>query len=790
MKKLNLNHLSSTLGRNLRRTIVFALISGTAFFLPGCGGGLQDFGGLSRSLSGEISNGYSGSLGGIRSGTAPTTSTILGRGVYPMIETSFKLPELKGDPFDYEQNVVLVTLKQPDGSTVDVPCFYDGDSTWRMRYTPNAPGKFTVVSVKHNREIAREDKIDKKEWDVSGQPLPGFVRIDRADKTRFLFDSGERFYPLGQNVGWESDNTPKIPEIFGKMKDSGANWSRVWMCHWDGKNLDWNEKNKDLKIGEIDLTAAKKWDEVVASAQKNNIYLQMVLQHHGQYSSKEGYRFSGNVNPNWETNPYNAKNGGFLETPESFFIHPKARKLTRNKLYYILARWGYSPNIMAFELFNEVQFTDAAKGGLLNDIALWHREMALFLRQYDGYKHLITTSSAPEIKTDSPIWETVDFLQYHGYPQDVITAQSAQSYLTDKITTEKPAFYGEYGPPGLQDPDGNALHASLWMSVMQNSSGASQYWAWDEMEKKNLYPAFKSVSAFLTASSINIQSKLRPVSPTVQSSDRAALRFSPSGGWKEAKQNEFVVGTSVPAGIGSFPSYLQGDAHRNMVPKPLSFQVNFEKPGTFTMRVGEVSKAGAKIVLSASGKTVEKEYAADAKNYTPKADDQQITIPVEKGIQTVTIQNTGKDWVVVRDFAFSDYTAALGSYGKISKQYAALWIFHRDQWDTKDETALKSATGRITLPELEAGTYRVTWWNTRDGRSLDSNELVVGKAKESATINIPPIKRDIAVYITKAATPDKKKATAKARNRTETSIFATAQPATPADADSKRETKP
>ena len=103
---------------------IFAGLSALAL-LSGCGGGTQDFGGLSRSLGGDIGTGYNNSLGGTRSATGQAPNTLV-RGTYPMIETSFQLPTIPGDPFDYEKVNVQITLKQPDGATIDVPCFFDG----------------------------------------------------------------------------------------------------------------------------------------------------------------------------------------------------------------------------------------------------------------------------------------------------------------------------------------------------------------------------------------------------------------------------------------------------------------------------------------------------------------------------------------------------------------------------------------------------------------------------------------------------------------------------------------
>jgi len=740
--------------------------------LAGCGGGLQDFGGLSRGLGGDLGNGYGGSLGGTR---PPSNQPVagLGRGVYPRIETSFQLPEVKGDPFDYEKVNVQVTMKQPDGTTVDVPCFFDGGTTWRMRYTPNASGQYSVVSVKLNREIAHEEKLEKKDWNVSGEPIPGFVRIERGDHTRFVFDNGVHFFPLGHNQAWHTDKQPDTPDLFAKMHEAGENWSRVWMTAWDGKNLDWRADGKPGKLGEIDLEAAKKWDAIVTAAEKNNIYFQMVLQHHGQYSSKEGYRFSGNVNPNWETNPYNAKNGGFLQTPESFFINSQSRALTKRKLYYILARWGYSPNIMAYELFNEVEGTDAAKGKMWDDIALWHREMALFLRQYDGYRHLLTTSSLPAIPPESPIWETVDYFQAHAYPSDVITALGPTEMVKGK-KPDKPTFTGEFGPADLKDSDGAYLHAGLWASMMRGEGGAAQYWDWDNVEKNNLYSHFKAASGFMTASGLAGQNGLTSLSLPVSTSQKADLRFGPGGGFVAANQTEFVVGEAgAPPGMDKFPAYLQGQAHRDMIPKPLTFQVTYTQPGKFRVVLGQIARAGAHLKIGVDGKAVERDFPSSSQDHAAGAE-ATIQADVPAGAHAITVENTGRDWATVREFVFTDYAPALAAKARIGKDYAAAWVYHRSQWDAPKDASLTGASGRILLTGLQPGRYRATWWDTREGRSLDATDLTVSKDKESATLATPAVSRDVALYVTKATTPKEKTARAKKSNRGPASIYAPA----------------
>lgn len=722
--------------------------------LSGCGG-QQDFGGFSRGLGGDIGNGYNTSLSSRYGDSNRQAASGTLRGTYPMIETSFQFASVPGDPFDFEKVSVAVTLRKPDGSTIEVPAFFDGGTTWRMRHTPAAPGQYAVVNVKLNRETAHEEKLEKKEWTVNGDPQPGFVRIDRGDKSRFVFDSGGRYFPLGHNQAWHSDKLPDIPEMFAKMKTANENWSRVWMNHWDGKNLDWPLDSKGSKPGAIDLTVAKKWDGIVQAAEKDGIYFQLCLQHHGQYSSVSGYKYSNNNNANWEGNPYNVKNGGFLNSPDEFFTNPQARALTKRKLRYIVARWGYSPNILAWELFNEVEGTDAGNGKLWNDIAMWHREMALFLRQFDGYQHLITTSAYPGIPLDSPVWETVDYIQQHAYPSDIITALGTVPTNNGK-RLEKPFFVGEFGPSGLKDTEGIGLHNGLWASLMSGAAGAAQYWSWDEVENNDLYSHFQAAQSFVTASGLANQGGLVPASLPVESSTKAALRFGPGGGWGNATQNEFVVGTSgTPSGMDKFPAFLQGTSKRNMMPKPLTFLVNYGQPGTFSVTVKQVAKGGAHLKISAAGKTVERDYPAGSADYAPKAGDVEVKIEVPNGAQTIVVENTGADWLVPGQFAFSNYASALAASGRIGKEFAVAWVYHRANVDApaeKDKT-LESATGRLSLPGLKPGKYRATWWDTRGGKSLDTADLTVGKEKEPAALTTPPVTRDVALYVTKAGAP-------------------------------------
>ena len=369
-------------------------------------------------------------------------------GTYEKLETSFELPNLQGNPFDFTVNDVKVAIAGPDGKDLTVPAFFDGGQTWRVRFTPTSTGKYSIRAITLNGKDANAQKIEKREFDVSGQPRPGFVRIDPKNVMRFIFDDGSPYYPIGYDLAWRQAQPPMPPlvESIARMGKADVNWTRIWMNHWDGKNLDWVEPvTEQPELGKLSLAVAKHWDEIIDAADANNIHFQMTLQHHGQVST--------HADANWQQNPWNKANGGWIDDPIKFFSDPKAMALTKAKYRYIIVRWSYSPAIMAFEIFNEVENADAFEKDF-DHVASWHAEMAKFLREQDPYHHLITTSSSLK---NPRLWAATDYYQPHNYPPDILSAIAS----LEAENLKRAYFYGEIGASeGMNE--GKAVHDALW----------------------------------------------------------------------------------------------------------------------------------------------------------------------------------------------------------------------------------------------------------------------------------------------------------------------------------------
>ena len=654
-----------------------------------------------------------------------------GTRAYPKIETAFEWPNFAGDPFDYRSHDVRVRIAGPNGAIVSLPAFFDGGTTWRVRHTPKSPGVYKVVGVYDNgQKLNLTAQTPRFNVGKNSVTRDSWVRVDAQNARRFSLADGRRFYPFGMNQAWTGGGQKDYEAKFADLQKSGLNWSRIWMNHWDAKNLDWAQSGK-TPIGDIDLNVARKWDGIIQSADRHNVWVQIAIQHHGQYSLK--------VNPNWGENPWNVANGGFLNSPDEFFTNARARDLTKRKLRYMVARYGYSPHIMAWELWNEVQFSAAAQDGQWDAVAAWHREMADFLRDQDVYDHLITTSS--EIPPE--VFAPVDYYQRHAYPINLIPVLSAE-HFTGKEWPVKPEFVGEFGPDNTKDrPDEWTMHSGLWAGLMSDNAGAAQYWEGDRIERDNLYFHFAAASALLKQSGFSAQDQrqmVRRVAAQIETPDRTDLKLSFSGGWSSVKQSEFDLSNADDvSAFGQLPTYFQGDNHRDMNPKPLQLQLNLPRPATLILTLKQVAKAGANLRVSSGGKTVD--YPFPATDSDAKLD-QEIAIPVAAGPQTVTLENTGQDWIVFNNLSVPDAAPILAGYAKANDNWMLGWFYHRDNIEAA--TPQGNSTGTALVSALKPGNYRVTWWDTVAGQPLQSVTARADKA--GLKLQIPSVSRDIAVW--------------------------------------------
>jgi hypothetical protein len=256
-------------------------------------------------------------------------------------------------------------------------------------------------------------------------------------------------------------------------------------------------------------------------------------------------------------------------------------------------------------------------------------------------------------------------------------------------------------------------------------AGAAQYWTWDTVERRGLYPHFRSAADFVKASAVATWPQAQPLTPVVDTPQRAALRFGPGGGW-ESRQTEFDVSPDGNvAGVGAMGAFLHGDFHRELFPRAV-LRVNYPAPGTLTVALAQIARAGARVVVSVDGKLASEQSfpAADADQRV----DARLVAPVPAGEHVIEVRNTGSDWAVLREFVLDPYVPALAAIGKATAERAALWLENR---------GAEPVRGTLALPGLAAGRWQVAWWDTWRGARLGEASTIAVTAGQPLSLVTP-----------------------------------------------------
>ena len=545
------------------------------------------------------------------------------------VEFAYPCP---GNPYDSASNDLIVRFHTKGGKDVDRLAYFDG-AVWKAVLLAEKPGEYEATLIRNGTPTGLLKTIK-----VTAKSSTPFVR--RGGLWGFQFESGKPYWPIGHNLGWSNPDVPDLASYILTMPDNGLNWSRIWACHWDGKNPWFTVEKSKIPIGRFDQDSLKKWDGIVDASEKAGVYFQFVLFHHGPWSVR--------VNSNWGENPWNTANGGFLKTPTEFFTNPRAKQLTKDYVRYMIARYGHRPTILSWELFNEVEWVDPNYEGKQALIGSWHEEMYNFVRKLDPYGRLVTSSSGMEL----PIYGPADYYQPHGYPASIRSMIMGFTKPTDK-----PVFYGEVGPSGLGDGKPvqvRAIRDAILTSLFMGHSGAAQFWSWDIVAKQKLQPEFKTLSGIVHESGILAQTGLKPFTPRFEAPTDGELTMIPGRGWAKTEKFVFDLPADADRGMGQVSSYFQGTGHKDMRPEPLKFKFKTAKSTTARIGLGTISKAGADLRVSLDGAVV-KQMNWPASN-SDRNSSQTITIPIPAGSHELVLDNVGPDW-------FNLNTVTIGGIG-------------------------------------------------------------------------------------------------------------------------------
>ncbi|UCG58087.1 MAG: DUF5060 domain-containing protein [Phycisphaerales bacterium] len=690
-------------------------------------------------------------------------------GLYEKFELTCTLSQDYDNPFDPDVVDVTVAFVEPDGSTVTIPAFFyqeydyiDGryvngrNICWKARFAPSETGKHKVTHI----VVVDADgpaTIDARAAFMCMQSgEKGIIRTDQRDHYYLRHANRSPYLPVGHNVCWLPDGPADWQHYFTAMGAAGENWTRIWMTHfYEGQLLEWSSRSSRgywQGVGRLSLEMGWKLDRIIELAEQNGIAIQLVLQHHGQFSST--------TNPNWDQNPYNIANadadGGFLEGPEDFFTDEEAIRLTKYKYRYIVARWGYSSAILAWELWNEVQYTDGWRSNRQSVVA-WHDEMAKHIASVDPFDHLITTSS--DRSGFDAIWslENIDVIQVHHYGSE--TVAFVRDMATRLAGYGKPIILGEFGvgrtgsvdvpesdydeldePYRTQILEGLALHNGMW-SAFHVKSGAHLWW-WDHyIEELGLYDQFSALARYAEGEDPAAHRLSKADLDTTGLPKWVLVSPGLTDFWAISTQTEFAVQSdgTVP-GTEGLSSWLHGSSKDSYRSDPV-FHIDLVDGDVLRIHVQEVSGWG-----NNSLRVIVDRYEAFSSSYANGSSGFVIEIPLPAGRHTVRIQNTGQDWFNIAGYEFINTNeGCLEFIGLSGADLAYIWVHDVDSRYGRTASGAFSDIS-VGLRGLDDGDYVVEFHETRGPGGIIQTSNVSTEAG-NLLLALPDFARDIAVKV-------------------------------------------
>ena len=576
------------------------------------------------------------------------------------------------NPFDPDSIRVDGAFTLPSGRTVIVPAFWYqtyqrslsgateslsglGSPEWRLRFVPPEAGSYSLALTVQTNGQSSGSAVATNFTVLAQNPPPRFGYVGNASSAQyFQTGDGQPLTLIGENVGWAgSRGTYDYDTWFGAMRAAGENYARVWMCPWWlGIETDANSLNR------YRLDRAWQLDYVLQLAEQKGIYLLLCLDFHGMFETKPDYWGGNNF---WPTNPYNVTNGGPCLNQNGFFTNSTARTIYQKRLRYLTARYGYSQNLLAWQLLNEIDNEYA----YLNptDVANWHSVMAGWLHANDPFGHLVTTSLTGG--SDRPeIWTipALDFAAYHSYGEPSPASRLAAIGRSFHQRYRKPVLIDEFGTDWRGWNRTNDLYLrgfrqGLWGGALGGSAGTAISWWWETIHAENDYPVYSALGSVLNRTgwgygswtNIGFQTS-GPPPPTVGSLVPGGNPFNASllldGTWGGKPSGRLAIANPAASAYSasSLNSFVQGAWHSDLkVPFVLSAWLT--NNARLVMHLNSVSDSSVMVVRADGaelfrtnlpnldgGYAVNNEYNLD------------ILVNLPAGKRLIEITNAGGDW--------------------------------------------------------------------------------------------------------------------------------------------------
>lgn len=272
--------------------------------------------------------------------------------------------------------VVDATFTSPSGKPCTIPGFYDGEGTWRVRFSPSEAGKWSY------RIAARPaDAGLVAEGSLNAAPLQGrgFLKATPRRAWGFHYESGEPAFVLGDTVynlfgmafcGGDVDG------FLQRRADQGFNLLRVRLpvspfhppdgySEWQTRRTwPWGGSEQSPRFDRFNLAYFREVDRIVRRAEELGIGLEMIME-------AWGFEF-----------PFNSRNIFVGEWEELW-------------LRYLVARYDAFGSVYFWTLMNEYEYYPDGNWHYNPVADRWAMRVGRWVKGVAQHDHVISVHNGP-----------------------------------------------------------------------------------------------------------------------------------------------------------------------------------------------------------------------------------------------------------------------------------------------------------------------------------------------------------------------------------------------------------
>lgn len=661
-------------------------------------------------------------------------------------EAAFQADGTWTNPFDPDQVAIDALIRTPGGRELTVPAFFfqdyerdlaggyemllpKGSPGWRMRFAPAEPGVYRWKLRLRNagRELLSPEHSFT--CTASGE-RHGYLRISPANPRYFEYDDGTPFFGIGMNIATLGpERLAAADRWYERFAAAGGNLVRSWWCA-SGTDVESAASQRAGEgAGRYRQEDCWRIDHLLQQCERLGLHMMCCIETQ-QYLRRDAW---------WPFFSYSSAQGGPLSAPADFFTDGNARRLFRNRLRYLVARWSYSTSVYAWQFWNEVSASNDFRPAPVAD---WHREMAAYLRGIDPAAHLIHTNfgnldgyreidGLPEMEVvSSNIYSRRDMAQ---------TGVWGTRYLADRY--RKPFLLTEYGVGHHggwvpEDPTGIIVHNGLWGPVMSGSAGTGMPWGWgDWIDALDLYRYWKPLAGLVRDVPFS-KRDWRPLSVEGFAFRHRAKELRFADVFVEGWPRNYSYTLCPPQRPGVFEIDSEGELREEE-----SFSAEFRRgerrvlaatwtvPGALVVHVPEISEAGAPVLRVEIDEREALMQPLERGPEKPWTYWRKFAVPVAQGRHEIAISNAGSGalWTAFELQRFRRRAGPdLDVAGQGCEDFLLLWLRNpKFIWLCQREGAAPEPQpeGMLTLTGVADGRYAVTWVETTTGESLGSGTV-------------------------------------------------------------------